>query len=269
MIATPDTMRPTLLGQLKVAGAILGGVVVLLGGVYGMYYVSVGRPLLAGDHDHDFGSVVLEGTGSTFEHTFDLANRTRRTVTIQEIKTSCGCTVAAPSRTTLEPGETVQITATLSLRHDGRKVTNIFLNCGDDGIDVLRLEAGARYKQRLVVPSEFAVLQQGVVVERAIQYHDYDSNDTPPAPRITAPGGVTATFTEWRQTRRRQPSQTRSARWFGRLRIEQVAEILPPNAALLIRVGDDQEVKVPLFAKASAPRQGSGVGSAATRPQEK
>ncbi len=269
MTVTPDSTRPTLLGQLKVAGVILGGIVVLLGGVYGMYYVSVGRPLLAGDHDHDFGSVVLAGNGSTFEHTFDLTNRTRQTVRIQEIKTSCGCTVAAPSRTMLEPGETVKITATLSLRHDGRKVTNVFLNCGDDGVDVLRLEAAARYKQRLVVPSEFAVLQQGVVVERAIQYHDYDSNDTPPAPRITAPEGVTVTFTEWRQTRRRQPSQTRSARWSGRLQIEQVAEILPANAALLVRVGDDQEVKVPLFAKAGARRLGSGVGSAATRPQEK
>ncbi len=125
------------------------------------------------------------------------------------------------------------------------------------------------YEQRLVVPADFAVLQQGVVVERAIQYHDYDSDETPPAPRITAPVGVKATFTEWRQLRRRQPSQSRSARWFGRLQIEQVAEILTPNAALLVSVGDDQEVKVPLFAKASAPRQGSGVGSAATRPQEK
>ena len=268
MTATPDSTRPTLLGQLKVAGAILGGIVVLLGGAYGMYYVSVGRPLLTGDHEHDFGSVVLAGNSSSFEHTFDLANRTRRTVHIQEIKTSCGCTVAAPSRTKLEPGDTVQITATLSLRHDGRKVTKVFLNCGDDGIDVLRLEAAARYKQRLVVPADFAVLQQGVVVERAIQYHDYDSDETPPAPRITAPGGVKATFTQWRQLRRRQPSQSRSARWFGRLRIEQVAEILTPNAALLVRVGDDQEVTVPLFAKASAPRQGSRVGSAATRPQE-
>ncbi len=263
----PHRGRPTLRRQLRAAAILILVLAAIVGIAYGVYYFTVGRPLLAGGHHHAFGIVELADKPVTLEHSFVLTNRTSRTIKIENIKTSCGCTVASHSADILEPGRSAQITAKLTLSNDGRKKARIYLDCGDRGVEVLRLEAVARRLQRLLAPRETVILEPGRPVERTIFFLDYDSNDTPPPPRITAPPGVRAEFTQWTQVKRRQRTKALPARWRGTVQIEQLAPTLPVDATLIIRVGPDQELTIPVEPASSsgAHRTGSRAAGTAAR----
>jgi hypothetical protein len=62
-----------------------------------------GHPLVqALDPVYDFGHVY---SGTTVQHTFRLKNAGTGPLTIGSVRTSCGCTAARPSKSTLLPGE--------------------------------------------------------------------------------------------------------------------------------------------------------------------
>ncbi len=257
----PHLGRPTLRRQLRAAAILILVLAAIVGIAYSVYYFTVGRPLLAGRHHHAFGIVDLAGKPVTLEHSFVLTNRTSRTIKIQNIKTSCGCTVASHSTDILEPGRSARITAKLTLSNDGRKKARIYLDCGDRGVEVLHLEAVARRLQRLLALRETVILEPGRPIERSIVYLDYDSNDQPPSPRITAPPGIRAEFTQWTQVKRRQRTKALPARWRGTVQIEQLAPTLPDDAALIIRVGPDQELTIPV-----EPASSPGAHPTGSRP---
>src|SRR5437667_12837391 len=56
----------------------------------------------------DFGSVPR---GPTLKHYFHVVNNTKDTVTISNVRVSCGCTSAAALKTVLKPGEDTHILA--------------------------------------------------------------------------------------------------------------------------------------------------------------
>ncbi len=58
------------------------------------------------DH-HDFGDVLQ---GKTVEYTFRFENKGTEDLLIKEVTTSCGCTAALVSSSTVKPGETGEIT---------------------------------------------------------------------------------------------------------------------------------------------------------------
>lgn len=230
-----------------VAGILIVGV--LLGGAYGVFRLTIGRPTLAGARHHDFGVVELVDRAVTLEHTFVLTNRGREPIEIVDLKTSCGCTVADPSTNVVAAGADVRIAATLTMKDDVRKQAKIYVRYGDDEVDVLYLEATARLRQRLTAAGGPARLEPGQAIERVIFMIDYDSNDPPPAPRIEAPAGVAATFTEWSPVQRRRASTGSPARWRGRVRLERDAGAAPPGEATpaeVIIAASGQEIRIPL-----------------------
>ena len=122
----------------------------------------------------------------------------------------------------------------------------IFLDCGDHGVEVLRVQAAARNHERLIVPAGRARVEAGASVERVVLFYDYETNDEPPRPRLTAPAGVRAELGPWTLERKRRPAKGLPARWRGTLRIESLEETLPDDAAILIAVGPDHKVTVPI-----------------------
>lgn len=54
----------------------------------------------------DFGRIE---EGKVFKHTFIFTNQTEKTVNIQGVHTSCGCTASEAAKKTLRPGESTQI----------------------------------------------------------------------------------------------------------------------------------------------------------------
>jgi hypothetical protein len=222
-------------------------VLVLAGGAYGVWWLAVGRPVLAGDKRFDFGTVPFVGDPVRLEHTFVLRNRGRRPVEIRDIRTTCGCAAAEPSLRVLEPGATVEVAATLTLKQEGIKEARAIL-LYDDGTkrDVLHVRGAARMRQRLGFRAGPATVGPDRPLERVLLYFDYDSNSPPPAPRITAPDGVRAEFTRWTQTTQRTRAKGLPARWSGAVRIRLTGETLPKGAALTVVVGADQKVDLPL-----------------------
>lgn len=73
---------------------------------------------------HDFGN---KSEGEVAEHTFTVKNEGDLTLTINNIRTTCGCTVANISDRELEPGETADITARFNTRgkrgHQSKTIT--------------------------------------------------------------------------------------------------------------------------------------------------
>jgi hypothetical protein len=58
---------------------------------------------------YDFGEIVQ---GDAASHSFVLRNAGTADLTIAEVRTTCGCTVASPTKTVLAPGETSTIAVT-------------------------------------------------------------------------------------------------------------------------------------------------------------
>ncbi len=240
---TPPSLPRRQLRAVVVLVLVAGGV---LGTAYGVYRLTVGRPTLSGERSHDFGTVELLDKPVELEHTFVLTNRSRRRVEIANVKTSCGCTVAEPSTRLLEPGDSVKIEATLTMKDDVRKKAKSYLDYGADDVDVLYLEAFARLRQRLKVAPGRDTLGPGETLDRLIFYLDYDSNEPPPAPRITGPEGVAAEMNGWTKVAGRRTSTGSAARWRSRLRVELTADTLPPDASVVIEVGTEQKLTIPL-----------------------
>lgn len=254
---------PSLPRQIRASLASSAGVVAVVAALYGLVAVTAGRPLLLGEHAHDFGIVEIAGPPVAVEHSFVLANRTDRTIQIREVRTSCGCSVASCTPSTVEPGGLVRVNAKLTLSHDGRKSAAVYLLCGEDGTDTLRLQAAGRHAQRLVVPAGTAPLRADGPLRRIVQYEDYDSEAEPPALAIDEPPGVRASFSGWERLRRRDPGAGLPARWQGALDLEPTGEPITAGAVLILRVADQT---MGLALRSAPAESGSREGQEATDP---
>jgi hypothetical protein len=226
---------------------------VFTGAAFGVYWLVLGRPVLAGDRSRDFGTVELDGRPARLEHTFVLTNRTRRQIEIEEIRSTCGCAVADLSTRSLEPGDAVEVVTALTLEKEGRKAARIYLTYGGGDRDVLRLEGAARNRQRLTAAPGPATLEPGGRLERLIFYLDYDTNDPPAAPRIAAPDGLRAEFTGWTQMTRLRKARGLPARWRGEVALELTAWAVPDRAVVIVQVGTDQKVEIALAGPSQNP----------------
>ncbi len=237
--------RSLLHRQLRAAVVLLliaGGI---FGSAYGAYRLTVGRPMLTGERRHDFGNAELGDGPVLLKHTFVLTNTTRRTIEIAGVETTCGCTAADPSMRVVGPGESVEIAATLTLSKEGRKKSKIFLHYDASEVDVLYLQGWARKRVRLWVrPGRMRPDVEGVR-EREIVFIEYDSNDEPPAPALTPPDGVEATFSGWEQVKSVR-SNGWPARWRGRVRMTTTTAALAPDAAVEVAVGPHQTLRLAL-----------------------
>ena len=90
----------------------------------------VAAPKIAVDNAvYDFGT-VLEGVFVT--HKFLLSNVGDETLTITSVRVACGCTATALSKTTLEPGESVELEANLDTSHYGGRISkSIYVESND------------------------------------------------------------------------------------------------------------------------------------------
>lgn len=243
---TPVPPRSIVRRQLRAALILLLIVGGVLGSAWATYRLTVGKPHLDGVRRHDFGMAHLVDRPVEFKHTFVLTNTSRRTIELANIGTTCGCTVAEPSTRTIGPGEVLEIDATLTLKNQGHKTSKIFLEYGGTDLDVLYLQGSARKQQRLSVAPGPKKLDPGVDLQRVILFLDYDGNDEPPAPSITAPDGVDAVFGGWEQVTRVRSARGLPAQWRGRVTLRHTGGLLSAAAAAEVTVGADQAVRLPL-----------------------
>ena len=78
---------------------------------------------------YNFGEVLK---GSLVIHTFTLTNVGDETLTINRVRTSCGCTTTTLSNTSLAPGESVGLEAVFDTwGYGGRVLKSIFVETND------------------------------------------------------------------------------------------------------------------------------------------
>ncbi len=121
----------------------------------------------------DFGT-ALEGT--MVRHVFLIKNTGKGELLIRGIKTSCGCTAAAPSKNHLAPGEEAQINVGFDTHfqkgHQTRTIT-AFTNDPDTPEAVMTMQGVVR-QQVAAVPAQisFGTVPQGTEVTKDVMIND-------------------------------------------------------------------------------------------------
>ncbi len=153
---------------------------VLFGGLTVMFAVSVGMlaledsvsaastPKIVSDTiDHDFGEMEA---GSEQTHTFTITNEGDADLVIQDVKTSCGCTVATPDDKTIEPGESTELPATLKVpQRSGPTRKTITISSNDPERPMLKLSVGGTTIVKVEVQPRVIAFQQLEQDEQATQ----------------------------------------------------------------------------------------------------
>ena len=138
--------------------------------VFSAALLFAGRPLIKIEEpDFDFGSIYR---GEKAEHTFIVRNDGTDTLRIQNVRSSCGCTVPTLAKRNLAPGESTQLTAIFdSGRFIGSVTKQIYVYSNDMETPIINLSIHTDVKVDLEVrPGTiyFAGLHEGEKVERSI-----------------------------------------------------------------------------------------------------
>jgi len=122
---------------------------------------------------YDFGTVFQ---GDKVEHTFWIGNGGPGQLTIGNVQTSCGCTVAQPDKRQLSPGELAQITATFDTSADrGPSQRLITVATNDPKEKLVTLTIKGEVKVRVDAnpsPVVFDKVRHGTEVSRQVMVSD-------------------------------------------------------------------------------------------------
>lgn len=104
----------------------------------GLGLTTLGAPKISVDQSqYNFGEV---SAGIAVVHTFVLANTGDQPLVIKSVRTSCGCTTTALAKTTLNPGEAVNLTVTFdSAGYSGKVGKRVYVTSNDPTTPVLTL----------------------------------------------------------------------------------------------------------------------------------
>src|SRR5688572_32286413 len=78
------------------------------------------QSISSGVLEHDFGDQIIQGS-IELEHVFVLQNDSGRSLKIQKVATTCGCTGAKASQSVVPAGDIFEVTAMLKLASAGSK----------------------------------------------------------------------------------------------------------------------------------------------------
>lgn len=121
----------------------------------------------------DFGT-ALEGT--MVRHTWKVTNAGQGRLVIRGVKTSCGCTAAAPAKTNLAPGESTEISAGFDTRfqkgHQSRTIT-AYTNDPDTPQAIMTIQ-GVVKQQVAATPAQvvFGDVKKGTEVTKEVTISD-------------------------------------------------------------------------------------------------
>jgi len=121
----------------------------------------------------DFGSAL---EGAMIRHVFRLKNSGKGNLVIRGVKSSCGCTVAEPTRSMLAPGEEAEIAAAFDTRHQkGHQVRTVTAITNDPANPQAIFTIQGTIKQQVAAtPAEiaFGKVPKGAAVTREVVISD-------------------------------------------------------------------------------------------------
>jgi hypothetical protein len=126
----------------------------------------------------DFGSVPR---GRTLTHSFRIVNNTRSTVSIGNVRVSCGCTSTALASSLLKPGEATTLTATMdTTRFIGPRMVTIYVQFERPHFEEVRLWVQANARTDFSVTPEalgFGQIKRGTAPASSVSVTFYGISD--------------------------------------------------------------------------------------------
>jgi hypothetical protein len=119
---------------------------------------------------YDFGTVI---EGTPVQHVFTIRNAGGADLIIKAVHTSCGCTVAKPTKVKLAPGDSSELAATFDTRFEkGHRWRTITVYTNDPSNPATTLTMGGEIKVLVeAVPSEvsFGTVRRGTEQNRQVK----------------------------------------------------------------------------------------------------
>ncbi len=110
---------------------------------------------------HNFGIITK---GEIVKHTFELKNVTKKTLNIEKVESSCGCTATLLSKKTLKPNDKVKITAEFNSEgFIGFQEKNIYVYEKDNPSPIYTLKIQATVQVEVEVTPLYMVFDNAIV----------------------------------------------------------------------------------------------------------
>lgn len=118
---------------------------------------------------HDFGVVAR---GADVRHRFPIKNKYKQEIHISNVRTTCGCSAATPSKTTLASGETIYVEVTMNTRRfSRRKDSNLIVTFDRPSYAEVRIPITAYIRTDVVLTpgaANFGAVDHGAGSKRSI-----------------------------------------------------------------------------------------------------
>lgn len=249
-----ERARPS---QARVA-AFIGVIAFVLGALLLVYWLVIGRPVLTGEREHDFGFVTIDGELAAVEHTFRLRNRLREPVQVENVHTSCGCMTPDLKKEIIGPGEEIELKTILELRRVGPRHAGVIVQLEGHPHVELSVRAIGRPAQRLRTARNGVAVgadnRARVTFFGSAWADEWDDMTRAPRPTVETPPGIRAEVTEWRLRNAGGRDGRTPADWQGMIEVGlEDATALEEDAELLIRWGSAHELALPITVSSEGP----------------
>ena len=109
---------------------------------------------------YNFGDVHVTAATEKIEHVYKIQNSGDTDLVIEKVKTSCGCTTASLSTKLLAPGDSVDLSAKLSLKgRNGNMTKSITIESNDPQSPKLRLELKVNALREVTLQPRFVTFR--------------------------------------------------------------------------------------------------------------
>jgi hypothetical protein len=229
--------------------ATVAVLLVLGGGGWYVYANTIGRPMLEGEQQHDFGVVWLEGPETSVSHTFRLVNNTGELIFINDIKSTCKCAVPGAAARRLMPGDTLELPAEVTLRKSGMQKAEINLLLGDGRRQILYVTAIGRRKMPLTYIGRHIELLYSLPKVLGVHCEIHNAEDEPPSLIVRASNapGVTTSFRRWKPVEFYDAKWQNPAIWEAELIVTRTTpDELPREATIDVSIDGENWLSVPI-----------------------
>jgi Protein of unknown function (DUF1573) len=118
---------------------------------------------------HDFGTIAR---GSDAQYRFQIKNIYKQTVHISDVRTTCGCSAASPTKRTLKTFETAEVVVTMNTqRFTHRKDSNVIVTFDQPLYAQIRIPLSAYIRTDVVVSPgsvNFGAVEQGKSPQKSV-----------------------------------------------------------------------------------------------------
>ncbi len=215
-------------------------------GVIGTLIFSFSPDVLIGKKEHHFGVVQIERPSETLMHTFYLQNNTSHPLQLKDAVPSCGCTTVEFNNEIVNPGESFELPVTLDLQRSRYRSAKVRLEFESGEVEVLLIDAFARFKQPLkCMPPTIQVAQGDKEGTQCVLALERFEPGPPLNPIFKTPASVVVKMERWHRSTQSDSNRGTPNDWTVPLTINLDGD-LPKNSTIDIQIGDFPILRVPL-----------------------